>query len=160
MATPSTYLNTREAAELVGVTKSAISKKKKQGLLTDKSKDGNECKYDPVDIINAFPEKKAKTETVDGNSEDTPQVDDRKHQETLELTYKIKDLERELQHARELFEREKEERKKDVERCHDITRERDKWQKMAENGQLLLTHISEKEAETKPEKKGLFGWFK
>ena len=146
MATPETYLTLGQAAKECGKGKGTLSKAIKSGKLSVAAKEGNSYKIDPAELFRVYPKQITETpETVEYEQKETP--DD--SLETLKLKM-------ELNHVKELLERE--------EKAHQETKdEKKRLLDTLGNQTRLLEHkqetIDDVLETVKEKKKGFWSFF-
>jgi len=144
-----TYWTLGQAAKETGIGKSQLSKALSSGKMSFVSKDSSGYQLDPAEVFRVFRSKPKKTETERLETTET-QIETQLHAQ------KIAFLERELKAMQSQLEKSEAREQQEKE-------EKTRLLLLLEKQGLMLEHLSKKETppqEEKPQKRGLFSWFK
>ncbi len=138
------YLNAKEAADQVGMTKQGIIKAIKNGKLSGKKSEGGEWEIDPAELFRVYKPVNQNSQLVDDGS----QVGvNQTHEVDFGLQHKISDLQSELEHQRELIRRADQRADEWADRAKELAAQLEK--EGADRRQLtaLLTYHKESDAQ-------------
>jgi hypothetical protein len=151
-----TYWTLGQASKETGIGKSQLSKALNSGKMSFVSKDSSGYQLDPAEVFRVFPPKQKETKMERLETIETPI-------ETQLHAQKIAFLEREIKAMQSQLEKSEAREQKSLEMAQQEKDEKTRLLLLLEKQGLMLEHLSKKETpaeEEKPQKRGLFSWFK
>jgi excisionase family DNA binding protein len=154
-----TTLSLREAAEQTGVSKSTIFRAIKSGRMSAAKDDDGNFLIDPAELFRVYPPKSSKDDVardVLAQGETRPMgryTTAVSTTDATELRIRNAELEAQIKGLQTIVEMEKQRAEDARQRAEELKAERDRWASALEASQRQITHLTEKQAEPKAEKR-------